>query len=435
MRRVVDPEYLIIPEDEIIREKAREIGVEVYAPDLIKDIVSHISGGQLKNEKELRKDIRQHVIETMPMPDSDGEWRYPMSKTWTKDRKKYIEESVEKHINYQRNVISFLRNVDITNMPGNSALEKALLLVNLLSKFDDGSVEGESLPIFHRKNINNKISNIMEEIEILTQEEKDFLVEGEFKSEIKGAEEMLALSDRNIRDILHISRELNELSQFAKSKSNQLEPDLTGEDIRIRQTRNIHELPKIRRQYWSDYIKNKKMFMYRARNNHFSVNEKCILKKKKQFIYFLIDTSSSMEKEDKIKKVQGILLNRLMAVVKGDCELWLSFFEEGLSGLYKISDKEEAIKYFNKFKNHYYNGGGTNIPNAIKEAIKNIKENKMDDSFMPPEIAIVTDDDESSSNIKTEDLEGNIVHSFILGWNTPLVELSRASGGIGLNDF
>lgn len=437
MRRVIDPEHLIAPENETIREKAEEIGLKAYAPDLIRDIVSRISGGEIRKESDLQAEIRQHVIKTMPTPDSDGEWKTPISRKWTADRNKYIAEKVEDQLQYQRNVIDFIKNTDF-NVPGNTPLEKALLLVNSLSKLDgnEGATEGEPLPIFYiNKNMSKEISDIMEEMEILTQEEKDFLLEGEFKSEIKGAEEMLALSDKEIRDLLHISRELNELSKFAKKKSSQIEPDLNGEDMRIRSMKSISELPKIRRQNWREYKRNPKLFMHKALNNGFNINERCTRKEKKQFIYFLIDTSGSMDKEYKIKRVQGILLNRLMAAAKGDCELWLSFFEESLSELHKIDDKETAISYFKKFQRHYYNGGGTNIPNAIKEGVGIIKEHIKDDSFMIPEIAIITDDDDSSSHIKKEDLEGNVLHSFILGYNTPLVELSKASGGIGINNF
>lgn len=442
MRRFSDPEFLYPINDEEIRDKAKKLELETYSPDLVKDMVAFQTGGAAKKEKELKSGIHIYV----PKSDSDGEWRYPISRKYGSSRERFIEESLQIELNYHENIIQFVKGLSYKDAPGNTPLQKSLGIIKMLSDSIGSNISenqnGEiTIPIFEEtKNAErqkNKINEKIENLKKLTKKEKELLMEfSEYSSKLDEINDLVELSNESMNEILEISRELNELSLFAKRKSKEVEVDANGTDIRTRGIKDLSELPRIRRPAWAQYLGNKNLFIYKAINHNLMINEKVTRRENKQFIYFLVDTSGSMDNDRKIKRVQGIILNRLKAVMDKDCKVWLSFFEEGLSELHKAEDKESAKELYKELKNHYYNGGGTNIPAAVIGAVDTLEKYKEENPGSPtPEITVITDDDESSESLKLKDLKGNKLHAFSLDKNPALIRLARQSGGVGIENY
>jgi len=106
-------------------------------------------------------------------------------------------------------------------------------------------------------------------------------------------------------------------------------------------------------------------------------------KKTKQVFYVLVDVSGSMSGE-KDRYTKAIVNELMRRVTKGEAHYYLRPFAERPRELYKVKTIEEA-ENFNP--NLIFNGGGTNIDDAIHKAIKDIKS----DGFEKMDILLITD--------------------------------------------
>ena len=143
----------------------------------------------------------------------------------------------------------------------------------------------------------------------------------------------------------------------------------------------------------------------------------------KQKIIMLVDFSGSMSENYKQEWVLGILADRLRYCMKGECEIFFSYFltrHDLLRGAFKfthIKTEKEALDFFAKFDTSP-TGGDTEIGHVVDEIRKEITENKklfnldIDLSKEKPEILIINDGDDT---VKTDKLT----------WKTNAITIGR----------
>jgi uncharacterized protein with von Willebrand factor type A (vWA) domain len=133
----------------------------------------------------------------------------------------------------------------------------------------------------------------------------------------------------------------------------------------------------------------------------------------------------------------GILVNRLMAVAKGDANVYWRFFDTSVYDVTFVDDKAKAQSSISKIlQTEQYDGGGTNFDVAIKSAVEHIESLKDTMQFAKPEIFMVTDGG-CSCNLKRDDLKGIKLHAGIVADERPqqLQALVGATGGAYINFY
>lgn len=118
---------------------------------------------------------------------------------------------------------------------------------------------------------------------------------------------------------------------------------------------------------------------------------------KKQKIIILLDFSGSMSKTSKQIKVNAILMDRFRYVMKGEAEVYISYFvsDTGFLKFHHIKD-EKDVKKFWEFHDNYPNGSYTNIGRNVEYVAKQIRGGRLhnlrvDLSKELPEILIIND--------------------------------------------
>ena len=97
----------------------------------------------------------------------------------------------------------------------------------------------------------------------------------------------------------------------------------------------------------------------------------------KQKIIILVDYSGSMNRDDKQDWVCSIMLDRLRYAIKGDCEIFFSYFVSSVRDLKftHIYDKESAYKFWTHFSTDP-DGGDTKLGLMVDTINKSINEDK-----------------------------------------------------------
>ena len=82
-----------------------------------------------------------------------------------------------------------------------------------------------------------------------------------------------------------------------------------------------------------------------------------------------------------------------------------------------------------------FSGRSTNIDGCMKEAKAEIDKIIAEGETYKPELVVVTDGDDNISST-AKDFAGTKVHAFVVEESNPkLVELARATGGVGVEKF
>jgi uncharacterized protein with von Willebrand factor type A (vWA) domain len=247
----------------------------------------------------------------------------------------------------------------------------------------------------------------------------------------------VAISDRQLAEIIRISRKLKAISQLNTSKLVEFVPDSAGQEVRNKQMQNFNDVHKLKSSQFAQMTSNKALFNYRAVTNQYVIRERGYFKEKKQLLYVLIDCSGSMTDGgmSRVNIAAGVLVNRLMAVANGDAKLYWRFFDTKLHDMTFVEDKNQAYDSINTvLKKENYSGGGTNFNVALTGAVSHITSIAESLDIVKPEIFMVTDGD-CSCAVKHKDLKGIKLHTaFVayLGESSELKRLSRESGGVAL---
>jgi uncharacterized protein with von Willebrand factor type A (vWA) domain len=133
-----------------------------------------------------------------------------------------------------------------------------------------------------------------------------------------------------------------------------------------------------------------------------TVNVPVDRKEQIQKIIILLDYSGSMDEPEKQVWVNAILIDRFRYVMKGEAEVFFSYFVYDTDQLQfqHIKNREDVIKFWQTFSNEP-NGGGTEIGEIVQYVADEVMHNRrlhnldVDLSEEKPEILIINDGQDS----------------------------------------
>jgi|AntRauTorcE11897_2_1112592.scaffolds.fasta_scaffold07578_2 Mg-chelatase subunit ChlD len=431
--RTESPSTYISPSREEMKKMAERVELKSYAPAFAADLANLAAGGEIAKPSSFRGEVESRVRQKLgPKADRDD-----------------VSRKIEREMKYHQRVSDFLREVDLDQYAG-SPLERAMECLKVLSGKQGGepgsgeASDDPSLPIFQEESgdsVAHDVNEAVDTADSLTEEEQELLdqdddQDGSGSDGGKLGKRSLApdmLGDKGVW--INISRRLDKVAKMKVAKSSKLRPDPEGNEVRVRQMKDISELPRIQKTAWALRQTAPTQFWYKAVTNQHAVRERVVREDKKQLLYVLIDCSGSMDSDDRIQKAGGVLFNRLKAVVEGEAEIFVSFFDSRLKEQHEAADPAEAKKLMSKFGDENFSGGGTNISGCVREAHSRIEELVVERNLTRPEIVVVTDGDDSIT-IGKDDIPATKVHAFVVGGsNSRLLELARETGGVGIDNL
>jgi len=442
--RTRPPLTYLPPSREEMREAALKAEVRKFSADLVHDFCNLLAGGEILPPSEWRDHVRREADEKLPKPDSDGDWSLSGG-GYTKNRTEAVNDRVERGMKYQQAVCDFLQTVELDKFPGSSPLEQAMNMLKLLATQNGGEPggDGETLPIFQEGNPEKsaeRLNDIMDDVESLTDEEQELLDsdddDGSGDGE-RGDDDLrtmkLAEDMARGKDVwLKVSRQLDQLSRMKVAKSVKVIPDPEGEEVRVRPIDHLGEITRLQKTEWAlpSALRN-----YRLVSKTAMVRERVRREEKQQLLYMIIDCSGSMGDGQRIAKAGGVLMNRLKAVVAGEAQMYVRFFDSRLYEEHYASTPAEAKELIRRFEAKNFSGGSTAIDACAREAQKRIEEIVAEGRVTRPELVIVTDGDDSV-RLTIDDLKGTKLHAFVVERsNSALTDLAIKTGGVGIENL
>jgi len=428
-----------------MRDMAEKCQVKKFSTDLVEDFCNLVAGGEILPPSTYRATVASRADEKLPPAGSRGEWRLSNG-SYTTNRQQALADGVEQGMKYQQAVCDFLQTVELEKFPGSSPLEQAMNCLKLLSEQHGGSgggEEGEALPIFtdndRPEDVGEKLNDLMDQVESLTDEEAELLDpnqdadSGEHKGD-DGLQKMKLAGDMSHgKDVwLKVSRQLDKLAQMRVAKSVKVLPDPAGDEVRNRPISHFGEMNRLVKSEWalsSTYR------TFRIVTHASQVRERVRREEKQQLLYLIIDCSGSMKDGERIAKAGGVLMNRLKAVLSGEAQVFVRFFDSQLYEEHFASSATEAKELIRRFTEKNFSGGSTNISGCVREAQARIEEIVVEGRTARPELVVVTDGDDRVS-LTTEELKGSKLHAFVVECaNKRLTDVAVQSGGVGINNL
>lgn len=439
--RTKPPLSYLPPTREEMREAAETCEVRNFSADLVEDLCNLAAGGEILPPSEYREAVRREVERKLPEPDYYGEWRLSTG-GYTQNRQEAIADRVNEGMKYQQHVADFLSTVELDKFPGSSPLEQAMNLLKLLATQQGGqSGDGDPLPIFqeneHSEEVGQQLNDLMDQVNSLDEEERDLLESDDSSGETENRadddlQKMKLASDmaRGKEVWLKISRQLDKLVRMRVSRSVKVTPDPNGDEVRNRPIAHFGEYNRLVKPEWA---LPRVLRTYRVVTHVAMIRERVTREERQQLLYLIIDCSGSMGEGQRIAMAGGVLMNRLKAVVAGEAELYVRFFDSRLYEEHHASTAAEAKELIRYFEAHNFSGGSTEISVCAQQAQARIEEILAEGRTARPELVVVTDGDDTIT-LSTDDLMGTKLHAFVVGGqNQVLTDLAMKSGGVGIH--
>lgn len=164
-----------------------------------------------------------------------------------------------------------------------------------------------------------------------------------------------------------------------------------------------------------------------------TVNVPVDRKEQKQKIIIMLDFSGSMDEDEKQIWVNAILIDRFRYVMKGEAEVFFSYFIHDKKDLkfQHIKDREDVIKFWQTFSNDP-NGGTTAIGELVEYVAKQVTEKKklhnldIDLSEEKPEILIIND---GQDRVQSEKFPYKVNAISLIQFSDQLKDLCVATNG------
>ncbi|MEZ6089966.1 MAG: hypothetical protein R3C05_18455 [Pirellulaceae bacterium] len=243
------------------------------------------------------------------------------------------------------------------------------------------------------------------------------------------------LSEPGLEALVRIARIANEYVGFQPRFEKKMIAAPDGDQTRMRMMQSFDEMSRMVPAAWAMKVASPKYFRYRVATKSFMVREKIKKSDKKQLFYAMLDRSKSMQQGERIYKLIAILMNRLRAVMRREAILGFSFFDSVVHEQVMVQEVAEARQAMQDLTYKFFLGDDTDINLAIREGIKRIEDVVADTQAQRPELIIVTDGDHGI-NVKAEELNGIILHAFIVEEvNDDLIALAKQTGGVALQEL
>ena len=151
-----------------------------------------------------------------------------------------------------------------------------------------------------------------------------------------------------------------------------------------------------------------------------------------QKIIIILDYSGSMSEIEKQVWVNAMLIDRFKYVIKGEAEVFFSYFIYDIDFLnfQHIKNKEDVIKFWQTFSNQP-NGGGTRVGRMVEHIAYEIENKRLcnldiDLSEETPEILVINDGEDS---IGTDAFPYKVNAVSLMCFNDELKDLCNATEG------
>lgn len=480
MQTTVSRGYLPPPVN-VIQAAVTSAEIKVKAESFIVDVCNLNASGRFMTSEELHAEIQNELQQKYPITIANRR-----DKPFTRSDNNNVYRSFNKakdsfindHLELAHRTRHMLETIPDAEVPGDSPLQRAINLIKLLEA---------QIPEKHKKNssvtedMNNlldihnvaKAKNSLNQAKELSEQEKQLVQEisniknnnskqdadtqGQAENNTAGInggmsegtntnptgvksknliDLAISISDSQMAEIIRVSRKLKAISQLNTSKVTEFVPDPAGQDVRNKQMENFNDINKLKSSQFAQMTSNKALFNYRVVTNQYVVRERGHYKEKKQLLYVLIDCSGSMTDDGlaRINTAAGVLVNRLMAVAKGDAKLYWRFFDTQLHDEIFVDDKSKAYDSIGQvLKGENYKGGGTNFDIAITQTVSHIESIFTTMDVVKPEIFMVTDGD-CACHVNHKDLKGIKLHTAFVAHSDghQLKKLSKQSGGVVL---
>lgn len=404
MRRTKPHKLYHEPTDADIEERFAELGFkQTYAPDLVRDLANAASF-LINGEDAANACVDIH------------------------SQTKLVKgtEEYEKQMKYHKNIQSFVSKIDFSKFSGNTPLAKAASIVATLSDKKGGkpsdSKDECSIPIFQKsdeKSLDDEIREMEEKVKCMEQVDDSVM---KYVMNPKNKCKEMALLDLNDdqRKLLENMALLLEKKSIKAKKTNPRQ--IVEQMTEYSQISRIVNMTSMKMPTFGYKLATKQLCIKKAEQSN------------KQSLFFLIDDSSSMATIDKLRWVKSLMYNRLDAVIKGEAELYVGWFEGNLyeASVVRIRNKEEALEYLKKGHFGNFRGGGTDIQKTIMTTCSLIKKgviNKIEISkLINPQIVIVNDGQDTINPKYKPDIT---CHAFILGQDSEdMKAMIKNSGGV-----
>jgi Mg-chelatase subunit ChlD len=443
--RTAPPTFYIPPTPKEMKKMAKKFNLYKFPDDLIEDFCNLTAGGEILPPSQYRKETLRAVVGEIGLPDKKGNYLLSSGNS-TKSRAKAIKEKLDAKMKYEQKICDFLRTIEMEKIPGQTPLAKSMNLLKLMAKKGGGeesccyAEDANEIPIFvncqNPEGLASEINDLLDTIDSLDESEKKLLdidPEMEIKDDrdlkkMKLAEDMDAMKEIWII----ISRKLDKLVRMRVTRSLKVTPDPAGDETRNRPIAHFDEMNKLNKREWA---LPRLYRLYRIASHTATVRERAIRTDKQQLLYMIIDCSGSMENGDRIAKAGGVLFNRLKAVVSGDAQIYIRYFDSELYEEHFAATAEEAKILLEHFREKNFSGGDTKISACAREAQKRIEEIVSENELTRPELVIVTDGDDRI-NLSKDDFPGTKMHAFVVGGeNSRLTDVAIDTGGVGINNL
>jgi hypothetical protein len=163
-----------------------------------------------------------------------------------------------------------------------------------------------------------------------------------------------------------------------------------------------------------------------------TVNVPVDRKEQIQKIIIILDYSGSMDDTEKQVWVNAILIDRFKYVMKGEAEVFFSYFVDEVEDLNfrHIKDREDVLEFWRHFSNSP-NGGMTEVGNMVEHIASEIAMGKLcnlqvDLSQEKPEILVIND---GQDEIGTEQFPYKVNAVSLMEFSEELKDLCNATGG------
>jgi len=473
MQITVAPGYLP-PSDREIQTAADAAELKLKVPSFVRDVCNIAAGGQFLSQAEIASSIQEEWMSTKIKKDYyNGQHKFIRGdnnkayNNFAAARSDFFKDK-ERLARRTQDSINAMPRLDV---PGNTPLERSVNLINLLVKQRYGEegphANGHSDDILQDLLSQENVAKAKQNLDTarnLSDDEQDLLSQiadlknkpepekGQDPDSGNGGTSISAgtdtnftakgkrilknamhLADSRLAEILAVSRKMKSFSKLRTSKIQEFTPDVEGSQVRNRAMQNYGELARMKASQYADKVYTPHLFNYRSVTQQYMIRERGRFLEKKQLLYLLVDCSGSMTEDDssRINMAAGILINRLMAVTKGDANVYWRFFDTVAHDVTFVDDKFKAQASISKIlEQGQYEGGGTNFDNAILSAVEHIESLKETMKYAKPEIFMVTDGG-CHCSLNRKDLKGTKLHVGVVAAEHPhqLKALAGATGG------
>ncbi len=434
MRYTNDPPNLIPPTEATIEWLAKREGVGTLTKlesDFVWDLLAKTSGAQVAefNEAEAIEEAEFHaIVET----DAYME-RHPEA-----DANKVSHKFKHDYHHLQHQFHAVLEHLDLNEIPGYNHAAKAIRAIKLLRRLEVLWVQ-----VVHMFAMANQMATMIQQaintVQSLSDDDKAALERlvgpgsgnKSEDAELLGIE--LELSQLDLGEVIRIARHLDTLSELQRSRS-KLTADPNGEDVKLRGIRDLSELGKVGQQ---EFALPRRLRMQRAVEGQPYVREPHTRRDKKQLLFMVVDGTGSMMHYEAVSasRAAGVVMNRLQAVIDGDAEVYMHFFDVDMRAKeYHAHDAASAREIMSIVTNSmHYQGAGTVFDATLKSASSRVRTLLQSGKLKEPELVFVTDGDADIPDLSV--LDGIKMHAVQVGVSEDLglSKLARASGGIGIH--